>query len=229
MNMNTSPDSTPPYVRWLAPMIRPFPDFDFGFIKPVRARAAGLLHLRTGDRVIDAGCGSGGSFPYLRERIGDAGQVVGVEISEDAAHNARRRIEKHGWRNVDVVTCAAQTAPLSGRFDGLLMFAAPDVYASAPAFWRMAASLEDGAWIVAFGARLTETMPGRLLNPLLRLALAKLSPSTPPLTHEPWSLLARCTDEFAVEHCFGGSMFLASGRLRRAALRTPGGEASHGP
>ncbi len=59
--MTTAGANSPLYVRLLTPLIRPFPDSDFGFIKPLRDRAAASLNLTPGDRVIDAGCGPGGS------------------------------------------------------------------------------------------------------------------------------------------------------------------------
>lgn len=121
---------TPPYGRFLIRLTRPFPDFDFSFIKPVRRRAVELLHLETGDRVLDAGCGPGGSFPFLVKAVGPAGNVVGVEISPDHSELAGRRIAKNGWKNIHVVQAAAQDVSLTDIFDGLLMFAAPDVYAS---------------------------------------------------------------------------------------------------
>jgi ubiquinone/menaquinone biosynthesis C-methylase UbiE len=88
---------TPPYARYLVHLIRPFPDFDFSFIKPLRRKAVQLLQLKPGDRVMDTGCGPGGSFPSLVDAVGSAGEVVGVEISPEIAINARRRIQKNGW------------------------------------------------------------------------------------------------------------------------------------
>src|SRR5881628_3495572 len=114
---------TPPYGRYLVHFIRPFPDFDASFIKPVRQKAVQLLRLKEGDRVLDAGCGPGGSFPYLVHAVGPSGQVVGVEISPVISINARRRVEKNGWRNVEVIEADARTVHLTGTFDGLLMFA----------------------------------------------------------------------------------------------------------
>src|SRR6266480_5247258 len=122
-------DRTPPY-GYLARLFRPFPDFDPFFIKPVRQKAVELLHLEAGDRVLDVGCGPGGSFPYLVHAVGQSGEVVGVEISPDISVNARRRIAKNAWRNVHLIEAAAQDVYLTGSFDGLLMFAAADVYAS---------------------------------------------------------------------------------------------------
>ena len=109
-------DLTPPYGH-LARLLRPFPDFDPSFIKPVRQKAVGLLDLKEGDRVLDVGCGPGGSFPYLFHAVGQSGQVVGVEISPEISINARRRIERNGWRNVEVIEAAAQEVHLTGTFD----------------------------------------------------------------------------------------------------------------
>ena len=88
-------DLTPPY-GYLACLFRSFPAIDPPFIGPVRQRAVELLKLQEGGRVLDMGCGLGGSFPYLVHAVGPSGQVVGVEISPVISINARRRIEKTG-------------------------------------------------------------------------------------------------------------------------------------
>jgi ubiquinone/menaquinone biosynthesis C-methylase UbiE len=90
-------DLTPPY-GYLIRLFRPFPDFDPPFIKPVRQKAVELLHLKAGDRVLDVGCGPGGSFPYLVHAVGQSGEVVGIEISPEISAGARRRIAKKGGK-----------------------------------------------------------------------------------------------------------------------------------
>src|SRR6266480_3804267 len=145
-------DLTAPYGR-LARLVRPFPDFDPPFIKPVRQKAVELLDLKEGDRVLDVGCGPGGSFPYLLRAVGQSGQVGGAEISPEISINARRRIEKKGWRNVEVIEAAAQEVHLTGTFDGLLMFAAADVYASEEALENLFTHLNEKARVAAFGAK----------------------------------------------------------------------------
>src|SRR5437870_3019141 len=154
-------DLTPPYGR-LARLLRPFPDFDPSFIKPVRQKAVELLDLKEGDRVLDVGCGPGGSFPYLVRAVGQSGQVVGVEISPEISINARRRIDKNGWRNVRVIEATAQDVHLTGTFNGVLMFAAADVYASEEALENIFPYLRENARVVAFGAKLSRHRVGRI-------------------------------------------------------------------
>ena len=203
---------TPPYARYLVHLIRPFPNFDVFFIKPLRQKAVHILQLKPGDRVLDVGCGPGGSFPYLVDAVGSSGEVVGVEISSEIAINARRRIEKNGWPNVQVIEADARAVKLKGKFDGLVMFAAAEIYASPQALANLFPHLKHDAGVVAFGAKLSHRRLGKVFNLLFR-ALWKLSfSSTPALNHEPWAPLTNRVDELHVEEYFFGCMFLAWGK-----------------
>jgi hypothetical protein len=51
-----------------------------------------------------------------------------------------------------VIEAAAQDAHLTGLFDGLLMFAAPDVYDSEEALENIVPHLKENARVAAFGA-----------------------------------------------------------------------------
>jgi ubiquinone/menaquinone biosynthesis C-methylase UbiE len=205
-------DLTPPYGH-LARLLRPFPDFDPAFIKPVRQKAVQLLNLKEGDRVLDVGCGPGGSFPYLVRAVGKSGQVVGVEISPEISINARRRIEKNGWRNVEVIEASAQEVHLTGAFNGLLMFAAADVYASEEALENIFSHLNEKARVAAFGAKLSSSRFGKILNPFLRLLFNLSFSTTPRPDYEPWRSLAKRVEELNVEEYFFGLMFLTSGSV----------------
>jgi SAM-dependent methyltransferase len=203
---------TPPYGQ-LARLLRPFPDFDPPFIKPVRQKAVELLDLKEGDRVLDMGCGPGGSFPYLVRAVGRSGQVVGVEISPEISINARRRIEKNGWRNVEVIEAPAREVHLTGMFDGLLMFAAPDVYASEEALENIFPHLRENARVAAFGAKLSSKGLGSILNPVLRMLFNLSFSTTPRPGYEPWRSLAKRVEKLDVEEYFFGLMFLCSGSV----------------
>ncbi|NED34041.1 class I SAM-dependent methyltransferase [Streptomyces sp. SID8499] len=60
---------------------------------PAYAAAVTELGLREGDRVLDAGCGTGRALPPLRAAVGASGVVVGVDLTPamlDAAVRAGR-------------------------------------------------------------------------------------------------------------------------------------------
>jgi ubiquinone/menaquinone biosynthesis C-methylase UbiE len=201
-----------PYVKYLVRLTRPFPNFDFSFIKPVRKKAVKLLELEKGNRVIDAGCGSGGSFPFLLNSIGQTGELVGVEISSATVINTRKRISRNNWKNVIVIEGDAEKITLSGKFDGLLMFAAPDVFASEKALSNILPFLKENARVVFFGAKISNKKYGWILNCLIRLAFTKLSfPSTPVLESKPWATIEKHLENLVVEEYFFGWMFLANG------------------
>jgi len=206
-------DVTPPY-GYLIRLFRPFPDFDPPFIKPVRQKAVELLNLKAGDRVLDIGCGPGGSFPYLVHAVGESGQVVGVEISPEIIVNARRRIAKNGWRNVHLIEAAAQDVQLTGLFDGLLMFAAADVYASEEALENIFPHLRENARVAAFGAKLSSKGLGTVLNPVLKVLFNLSFSTTPRPDYEPWRILAKRVQRLDVEEYFFGLMFLCCSSVR---------------
>jgi ubiquinone/menaquinone biosynthesis C-methylase UbiE len=205
-------DLTPRYGH-LACLIRPFPNFDPSFIKPVRQKAVELLDLKQGDRVLDAGCGPGGSFPYVVHAVGESGHVVGVEISPQISINARRRIERNGWKNVEVTEADARTVRLTGAFDGALMFAAADVYGSEEALENIFPHLKENARVVAFGAKFSSNRWGKILNPVLRMLFDLSFSTTPRSDYEPWRTLAKRVEKLDIEEYFGGLMFLASGSV----------------
>ncbi|MFE9258198.1 class I SAM-dependent methyltransferase [Streptomyces sp. NPDC006879] len=48
------------------------------------------LDLRAGDRVLDAGCGTGRALPALRSAVGPKGLVIGLDLTPDMLHAAAR-------------------------------------------------------------------------------------------------------------------------------------------
>lgn len=88
--------------------------------------------LRRGQTVLDVGCGMGTTTLAAAERVGSAGQVLGVDISVPMLEEARRRIAERGVANVTVIEADAETHPftplgfdrLLSRF-GVMFFADP--------------------------------------------------------------------------------------------------------
>ena len=82
-------------------------------IRSWRRRATETLDLSRGDTVVEMGCGTGANFPYLRERVGPEGQVVGIDLVPAMLGEAQRRIDRAGWENVHVVRGDGTRPPVS--------------------------------------------------------------------------------------------------------------------
>ncbi len=79
------------------------------------------LRLVPGSRVLDVGCGTGVLLPYLREAVGPAGQVVGLDFSAEMLKWAAR---KEAGRVV-LLWAPAESLPLiDGYLDTVVCFAA---------------------------------------------------------------------------------------------------------
>jgi SAM-dependent methyltransferase len=63
-----------------------FPDDGDAF-----AAAVAALGLRFGDVAVDVGCGTGRALGYLRDAVGDAGAVIGVDVTPEMLQHATAR------------------------------------------------------------------------------------------------------------------------------------------
>src|SRR5690242_6970211 len=72
-------------------------------IAPFGARAMDALAPRPGERLVDVGCGCGGTSLELARRVGASGAVLGVDVSEPMLARARDRAAEHGFANVRFV------------------------------------------------------------------------------------------------------------------------------
>lgn len=62
-----------------------------------------ITPLRAGDRVLDAGTGTGFAACEIARRVGPSGQVLGVDISPGMLEQARRVIESSGLHQIELM------------------------------------------------------------------------------------------------------------------------------
>jgi SAM-dependent methyltransferase len=118
-----------------------------------RRRVVELLPLRTGDVVLDVGCGTGLCFPLLQERIGPGGTIVGLDASAEMLALARRLIAAHGWRNVVLIEAAAEDAVIPQLADHALFCAVHDILQSPQALNNVLARVRVGGWVASVGGK----------------------------------------------------------------------------
>jgi SAM-dependent methyltransferase len=81
-------------------------------MEPALANAINALGLRTGQSVLDAGCGPGGVLPLLYEGVAPTGTVVGLDISSPHVARARDLVRMWGLQDAITVEVADLTAEL---------------------------------------------------------------------------------------------------------------------
>lgn len=184
------------------------------FIAPMRRRVIQLLRLRPGDQVLDMGCGTGASFAALHEAVGPTGRVIGVELSEEMAAAARRRIDDQGWDNVEVVVGDATVVPLSTDVDAVLFFLVHDLTRLPRAIERAVAAGRPGARVVAFGAvRATHCMAFPV-NVVVK-TIARRYITTFEGFDAPWSHLTEFVPDLRVRRVLAGGAYVAAGHITR--------------
>jgi len=79
-----------------------FPFFSLGAGPRIHQKVAQTVPHVSGSTVLDAGCGTGLLLEMLRDRVGAAGQVIGVDVTEPMLDRARLRVAEAGWNNVEL-------------------------------------------------------------------------------------------------------------------------------
>jgi SAM-dependent methyltransferase len=82
-------------------------------LSPLGLRAIEALGLRSGDSVLDIGCGAGQTLLQLAERVGIEGQVIGVDVAPLLLEIAARRTE--ALSQVRLIQADAQSLDLPSR------------------------------------------------------------------------------------------------------------------
>lgn len=85
----------------------------------LRAELVRSISPPTAGMVLDMGCGTGANFPYLRERVGPRGTVVGVDFTPEVLDRAGRLVDRSEWENVHLVRGDARFPPIGRRPDAI--------------------------------------------------------------------------------------------------------------
>jgi ubiquinone/menaquinone biosynthesis C-methylase UbiE len=184
-------------------------DFELVFAQSIRRLAVERLRLKRCDVVLDVGCGTGLSFAPLEGWIGAGGSIIGIEQSPDMLAQARKRIERHGWRNVEVLESPVEEARIPRRADAALFHFTHDILQTPAALENVFRHLKPGARVVAAGLKWAPEWA--LPVNLFVLAAALRSTTALGGLNQPWRHLARFVSEFQIDELFGRGVYFASG------------------
>jgi ubiquinone/menaquinone biosynthesis C-methylase UbiE len=178
----------------------------------IRRTAVDRLQLEEGDRVLDAGCGTGRNLRRLRARVGSSGAVHGVDVSDGMLERARRLCERNGWKNValtrgDVLEYVPPERVHAALFS-LSYAVMPRRLEALRHVWEQ---LEPGGRLVIMDAQLPRGRMRALMKPVepaLIWFLQKTVVGDPYAT--PIADLRTLTDDVEVEYVAFGTYFIAT-------------------
>ncbi len=163
-------------------------------LAPITAAALEDAAFKTGERVLDVGCGSGATSLQIAASVGPTGHVAGVDLSPQMLEVARKRASQAGL-NVEFLEADAGSAELGDRFDavfsrfGVMFFDTPT-----KAFSHIHAHMSDkgrlrfACWR-AMAENIWATTPLDAIRELLKTPLPPPDPDAP----GPYSLAAETT------------------------------------
>jgi len=178
--------------------------------QPYRRAVVEALPLRSGQVVLDVGCGTGLCCGLLRDKVGPEGGVVGIEESPEMAAVAREHIACEGWDNVTVVQAQAEDAEIGLTADAALFCAVHDILQSADALRNVLTRLRPGAWVAAGG--------GKWAAPVMVALNSMVGVLHAPYVRDfsgfdrPWRHLERLVEDVRVEEMAFGSGYVMTGR-----------------
>ena len=183
---------------------------DTAAFQPYRSAVVEALPLRSGQVVLDVGCGTGLCCGLLRDKVGPEGGVVGIEESPEMAAVAREHIACEGWDNVTVVQAPAEDAEIGLTADAALFCAVHDILQSPDALRNVVTRLRPGAWVAAGG--------GKWAAPMMVALNAMVGALHAPYVRSfsgfdcPWRHLERLVEDVQVREMAFGSGYVMTGR-----------------
>lgn len=176
-----------------------------------RKMAVSALALEPGDTVVEIGCGTGLNFKYLLQSIGNAGQLIGVDLTDAMLEIAHSRIERSGWKNVLLVQSDAAKYVFPSNTKGIIStFALTLVHEYEANIERAANSLASGGRFVLLDFKKPERWP--LWVAKIGVAITKpFGVSLDLAQRKPWETMQKYFKNVTITEIYGGFVYIAVG------------------
>lgn len=178
-----------------------------------RKRAVEALELVPGATVVEIGCGTGLNFGLYQDRIGPGGRVIGIDLSDAMLAQAAERVEREGWRNVDLVQRDAASFEFPGEVDAVVStFAITLIPEFDQVIRRGSEALAPGGRLVILDFKRPDWAPLWLVGAFVAIT-APFGVSLDLAERHPWESVNRYLPGSCSSELYFGFSYLAVGQV----------------
>jgi demethylmenaquinone methyltransferase/2-methoxy-6-polyprenyl-1,4-benzoquinol methylase len=182
-----------------------------GIRKAYRSRAVKLLRLQRADCVVELGCGTGLNFPAIIEQIGPEGRLIGVDLGAKMLTCARERVERAGWKNIEIVQSDIAAYNFPERVNGVLSIGVFGYITDYDRVIKAAShALVPGGRLVIMDGKRPTRLPSWVFNLIVWLSRS-FGVTSDYFDKHSWESVERYFRETAFEEMYGGMLYISSG------------------
>lgn len=191
--------------------------FSLGQERSLRREIARQLGLMPGERILDLACGTGLNFEALEEAVGPEGSIIGIDYTPEMLIQAQKKLERAGWRNIELLRGDAADFELSEPVDAAICTLAIGLFADRRrVLQRMIGAVKPGGLVLIADGKLSERWYGFLVKPLLRWLGNPWVPASRREAYwnvKPWEELEELIGEVQYEEYLWGTVYVAYGTV----------------
>ena len=181
-----------------------------------RRIAVDALGLKPGNTVIEIACGTGLNFELYQKAIGPTGKIIGVDLTDAMLGQAKQRIEKHAWENVELVHSDALAYPFPTGVDGIISTYALSLIPEAPVILERAIqALKPGGRLSLIELQIPDDWPQWMTAVGLWLT-GPFAITDEWLAHRPWKDIRQKIqsglDDIQIEEKYLRTTYIISGK-----------------
>jgi ubiquinone/menaquinone biosynthesis C-methylase UbiE len=177
-----------------------------------RKMAVQALNLEQSDTVAEIGCGTGLNFSILRQRVGPAGRIIGVDLTPEMLEKADRRVRLNGWSNVELIQSDADAYQFPDTVSGILStFAMTLIPEYDKIIQKGAAALPPGKRFVILDFKKPENWPMWLVK-LFVIVTRPFGVTLDLAERHPWESIDRYMATVEFRELYFGAIYLSVGK-----------------
>ncbi|SDJ41552.1 demethylmenaquinone methyltransferase / 2-methoxy-6-polyprenyl-1,4-benzoquinol methylase [Ferrimonas sediminum] len=176
-----------------------------------RSEVIDCLDLRSGNTVLELGCGTGLNFPLILEKVGPQGKIIGVDIAKGMLDVARSKAIMNNWNNVELIESDLALLKFPEGVDAVL---STGVFGYIPEYERVIENaydaLSSGGHIAILDGKKPENLPGIIFKFIL--AIGKQYGYTEEYFQvSPWEAVESLFSNTTFNTRYGGMIYEISG------------------